>query len=255
MKRSRLQHDGIPVEHTLLCEENFGSPLEYQQPRNGLITPPPDPNLRPSKIRRHGSKIMSVLRSLSNSGAYFDNFQIAFLIEIYTKLIPAIEASNTSRDETITPLSPSGGISKRVSFSFLRMPIQPTVVHRSQLRARPSLMSIDKGVSLVEVVPDVSLSTSAETSGNSGKSSVPENHNNSTGKTSQDSKFSQLAKVSAQSQHSPENNKTIVKQTVVESSLETPPKPIQEVEVAEVTPEPIPSKPYPIFNNTYCNFG
>ena len=118
----------------------------------------------------------------------------------------------------------------------------PTVVHRGQLKSRPSLMSIEKGLGL-ETMPDASLSTSAETSVKSGKSSVPETQNNSTGKTSQDSKFSQLAKkLSGRSQHSSENKKTIIKQAAFEGLVETPLKPILEVEVTEVVPEPVPSK-------------
>lgn len=106
-------------------------------------------------------------------------------------------------------------------------------------------MSVDKGVGVVEILPNTSPSTSAETSVNSGKSSVPENHNNSTGKTSQDSKFSQLAKkVSGQSQNSSENKKTAAKQAPREGSVETPLMPIQEVEVVEIPPEPVPSKFY-----------
>jgi protein-serine/threonine kinase len=120
-----------------------------------------------------------------------------------------------------------------------------TVVHRSQLKSRPSLISIDKGVGVVEIMPDASPSTSAETSGNSGKSSGPEIHNNSTGKTSQDSKFSLLAKkASGLSQHSSENKKTVIKQLAAEGSVETPLKPIQEVEVVEIVPEPVPSEFY-----------
>jgi hypothetical protein len=69
MKRSRLVQDSTLVEYTL-CEEHFGAPLEPQLSRNGLITPPPEDSQRPSKIRRSGSKLMSVLRSLTNSGMY-----------------------------------------------------------------------------------------------------------------------------------------------------------------------------------------
>jgi hypothetical protein len=125
------------------------------------------------------------------------------------------------------------------------MPVPPTIVHRSELKARPSLISVDKGAGLVEIITDVSPSTSAETNGNSGKSSGPENHGNSgnsTGKTSQDSKFSLLVKkVSGQPQHSSEN-KTVVKQTPVEGTMETPLMPIQEGETAVVIPEPVPSR-------------
>jgi len=64
----------------------------------------------------------------------------------------------------------------------------PAVVHRSQLKACSSLISVDRGVCVVEILPDTSPSTSAETSVNSRKSLAPENHHNFTGKSSQDSK-------------------------------------------------------------------
>jgi hypothetical protein len=96
---------------------------------------------------------------------------------------------------------------------------------------------------VVDVLPDTPLSTSAETSANSAKSSVPETHNHSTGKISQNSKFSQLAKkISGQSQHSSENKKTAVKQVAAEGAVDTPLKPILEVEVVEIQPEPVPSR-------------
>jgi len=155
------------------------------------------------------------------------------------------EASSPSCEEVPPPMLPSSGVSKKISLPFLRKPVPPTVVHRSQLKARLSLISVDRGVGVVDIVPDTSPSTSAEASVNSGKSSAPEALNHSTGKTSQDSKFSQLAKkVSCRSQHSSENKKTVLKQVAIGGSVETPLKPILEVEVVEVAPEPIPSRFY-----------
>jgi len=69
MKRTRSQTAGrsnLPVYED-------GAPLERQPatvPRGGLVSPPLSPGGegRPSKLRRHGSKFMSVLRSLTNSG-------------------------------------------------------------------------------------------------------------------------------------------------------------------------------------------
>lgn len=164
------------------------------------------------------------------------------------KLTILIKASNASHDEVSAPLSPSSGLSKMVSFTLPRMPVPPTIVHRTEMKGRPSLPSIDGGVSLVEITPDVSPSTSAGTCGNSGKSSVPENHNNSTGKTSQDSKFSLLAKkVSGQSQHSSQKKTIVVKQLPAESAVETPLMPIQETQMAVVVPEAVPSRSLTIF--------
>lgn len=50
------------------------APVELSPPANttanGPITPtfPPEPELRPSKMRRHGSKLLLALRSMTNSG-------------------------------------------------------------------------------------------------------------------------------------------------------------------------------------------
>jgi protein-serine/threonine kinase len=69
MKRGR----SIPPEKldALLCEDH--TPLERQPPRVFMNEPPSPPDSperggRPSKFRRHGSKLASVLRSLTNSG-------------------------------------------------------------------------------------------------------------------------------------------------------------------------------------------
>ncbi len=143
--------------------------------------------------------------------------------------------------EFTQPTAQTSELSKKVSLSFLRMTAPPTVVHRSQLKARPSLASFDQGA--IDLLPEVSPSTSTETSGNSGKSSLPENHKHSTGKTSQDSKFSGLPKnVSGQSQHSSENKKMPFKQLAAEGSVESQLTPIQEIEAVEVAPAPVPSK-------------
>jgi protein-serine/threonine kinase len=249
MKRSRLVQDSTPVEYTL-CEEHFGAPLEPQLSRNGLIIPPPEDSQRPSKIRCSGSNLMSVLRSLTNSGMYQYSWSSSTSAITWNMLITTNEASNPSYEEVSPPMPLSSGVSKKISLPFLRKPVPPTLVHRSQLKARLSLISVDRSVGLVDILPDASPSTSAETSVNSGKSSAPETRNHSTRKTSQDSKFSQLAKkFSGQSQHSSENKKTVLKQVAAEGSVETPLKPILEVEVVETAPEPIPSRFYRITNS------
>src|SRR5580700_4059273 len=138
------------------------------------------------------------------------------------------------------PIPLNTELSKKVSISFLRMPATPTVVHRSQQKAR---LSLDK--ELKEITPEVSPSTSGEastnTSGNSGKSSAP--GNNSTGKTSLDSKFNvpEKAASSSQSQHSTEK-KVTAKQPATEVLTEGPLTPIQEQDMIEVSPEPVHSK-------------
>jgi protein-serine/threonine kinase len=97
---------------------------------------------------------------------------------------------------------------------------------------------MDKG--LAESALEGTPSTSAESSGNSGKSSVPRS-GELTGKTSLfDSKYSQKSKIA--SQHSSENKKILSKQATPEGgSNENPLTPIAEVEVPE-DPVPIPSE-------------
>jgi protein-serine/threonine kinase len=120
---------------------------------------------------------------------------------------------------------------------LLKGQLEPTVVHRTQFKSRPSVISIDKGV--IEITPEASPSTSPESSTNSGKSSLPR-PGESTGKTSLDSKFSSKSKVI--SQHSSENKKVVSKQTAGEGgSNENNLAPIAEVESVE-TPEPVPSE-------------
>jgi len=97
---------------------------------------------------------------------------------------------------------------------------------------------MDKG--LAESALEGTPSTSAESSSNSGKSSVPRS-GELTGKTSLfDSKYSQKSKIA--SQHSSENKKLLSKQATPEGgSNENPLTPIAEVEVPE-DPVPTPSE-------------
>jgi hypothetical protein len=70
MKRSRSHENSAPIGYT-----HYGDfltvPKGPEQPHSGLITPPPEKEDRPSKILRRGSKLLSALRSLTNSGMYF----------------------------------------------------------------------------------------------------------------------------------------------------------------------------------------
>jgi hypothetical protein len=100
---------------------------------------------------------------------------------------------------------------------------EPTIVHRTQFKSRPSLIE-----------PSTSPSTS------NGKSSDPRPAQ-STGKTSLDSKFS--SKSIGIAQRSSENKKVMAKQLIpgdFGSSTELSLAPIAEVEMAD--PEPVPSK-------------
>lgn len=118
-----------------------------------------------------------------------------------------------------------------------------TIVHRVQLKSRPSILSISFDNGVLEITPELST-TSAESSSNgksSAKSSVP-GLGESTGKTSLDSKFSLIFKVP--SQHSSEKKQTKAPKAMIvegcsnENLLLTS---IAEVDCLD-TPEPVPSK-------------
>lgn len=130
------------------------------------------------------------------------------------------------------------GLRRKLSLALSKGQLEPTVVHRTQFKSRPSIISIDN---VIEISPVGSPSASAgDSSSNSGKSSIPRPYE-STGKTSLDSKFSTNSK--GASQHSSENKKAVSKQVTGEGgSNENALTPIAEVEITE-TPEPIPSKP------------
>ncbi|TGO56295.1 hypothetical protein BOTNAR_0226g00070 [Botryotinia narcissicola] len=151
------------------------------------ISPPSSPTHhihRPSKFRRQGSKILLFLRSLTNN------------------------SSSIALEDDYAPLSPppeSVALGKKISLALLKA--APTIVHRTQFKSRPSLISLDKGV--LEVMLDAPTpSSSAESASNSGKSSGPD-AKQSTQKTSLESKFSQ--KSVGVSHHSSENKKVMQK--------------------------------------------
>ncbi|ESZ92914.1 hypothetical protein SBOR_6687 [Sclerotinia borealis F-4128] len=155
--------------------------LETIIPLDSISPPdsPTNPIHRPSKFRRQGSKLLSVLRTLTNS-------------------------SSSVAEPDYAPLSPppeAVALGKKISMALLKAP--PTIVHRTQFKSRLSVISIDKGV--LEFMPDAPISpSSAESTSNSGKSSGPDAQQ-STQKTSLESKFSQ--KSAGISQHSSENKK------------------------------------------------
>ncbi|KAI9640680.1 hypothetical protein NHQ30_010989 [Ciborinia camelliae] len=159
--------------------------LETIAPLDSVSPPdsPMSPIHRPSKFRRQGSKILSVLRTLTNSSA-------------------------SVAEPDYAPLSPppeSVALGKKISMALLKAP--PTIVHRTQFKSRPSLISLDKGV--LEFMQEAPTPTSsAESTSNSGKSSGPD-AKQSTQKTSLESKFSQ--KSTGTSPHSSENKKATPK--------------------------------------------
>jgi protein-serine/threonine kinase len=111
----------------------------------------------------------------------------------------------------------------------------PTVVHRTQFKNRPKLISLDKGTPDSNTVPEDSQSTSLSSIGKSSTAPRVE----STGKTSLDSKFSTNSK--AVSQHSSEHKKLVEKKLADGGgSTENPLTSIAEVDLQD--PEPVPSK-------------
>ncbi|RAL66204.1 hypothetical protein DID88_005876 [Monilinia fructigena] len=217
MKRTRngpaldpnaVDHSGLPR----LTKPVF---LESITPLDSISIPesPTNPIRRPSKFRRQGSKILSVLRTLTNS--------------------------SSSVAEDYAPLSPppeSVALGKKISMALLKTP--PTIVHRTQFKSRPSLISLDKGV--LEFMPEATTPlSSAESTSNSGKSSGPD-AKQSTQKTSLESKFSQ--KSAGISQHSSENKKAAPK-TMIQaegSSADGLLTPITESDNVEC-PQPVPT--------------
>lgn len=225
--------------HTESTMYEDGAPLEHA-PAQSHLTPPfsPEHDLHPSKIRRHGSKLISALRSLTNSGKCLT----CMLVNNSTCWLSYLTSvSNASNAEQVIP-SPvvSLGLGQKVSAAFVRGKLEPNVVHRAQFKSRPSLISLDKEV--WEISPEGSGPATPDSSRNSGKSglSSPATPGESTGKTSLDSKF--LAKSSKlDSQQSSENKKVIHKQETVDVELtESFLEPIAEIDPSDN--EPIPSK-------------
>jgi protein-serine/threonine kinase len=79
MLEMKRVHSNLAEKVDTLRYEDDG--LLGQQPArvfaNEPLTPPPSPERGdgPSKFRRHGSKLISVLRSLTNSGKQYDPTQ------------------------------------------------------------------------------------------------------------------------------------------------------------------------------------
>ena len=148
--------------------------------------------------------------------------------------------SSIALDDDYAPLSPppeSVALGKKISMAILKAP--PTIVHRTQFKSRPSLISLDKGV--LEFMPDAPTPpSSAESATNSGKSSGPD-AKLSTQKTSLESKISQ--KSGGVSHHSSENKKIMQKNMnrVEVNSAEGILASITEGDSVEC-PQPVPSK-------------
>jgi protein-serine/threonine kinase len=83
MKRTHSRTGGGGAGSTVY---DGGSPLERQRaraPASALLTLPSVEVERPSKVRRHGSRLMAALRSLTNSGKSSGDF---FMYDIVNEL-------------------------------------------------------------------------------------------------------------------------------------------------------------------------
>lgn len=155
-------------------DPNFGAPLERQSSSSNAATQAlrqiANPPGTRAHIKRKGSRLLSAIRSWTRSRCkdVLSECGTAWLISL---------ASNSS-DSTSPPL-------KHVKLDL------PTVVIRSQFKKRPSIVdiSIDKEIfeATQEPTPPTSPSLEIHSSPSSGKSSGP--IDDSTGKTSFDSKF------------------------------------------------------------------
>ena len=144
-----------------------------------------------------------------------------------------------SRNQTLNSVNPSAmpqmapSAARKLSMALLNS--NPTVVHRTQFKNRPRLLSLDKEALNSTVARDVSPSTSLSSMGKSSTAPRVE----STGKTSLDSKFSIMSK--PMSQHSSEHKKLADRRFAEGGgSNENLLASIAEVDLQD--PEPVPSK-------------
>ncbi|KAL2264384.1 hypothetical protein VTK26DRAFT_4852 [Humicola hyalothermophila] len=148
-------------------------------PEQKLETVARDPNSGlPSKLRRHGNRVASALRSLTNSAS--------------KRLVTVEQQPDTASGGSRTKSIISSGIT-RMSNVMVRAPMEPTIIHKALPKARPSLkgtfhaggtLSSTGSTPKAPHTPD-SDSTSSKT--RSTKSSFTKAGQPSTGKTSLES--------------------------------------------------------------------
>ncbi|RDW78061.1 protein kinase-like protein [Coleophoma crateriformis] len=184
-----------------------------------------------TRLRRGGSKLLSVLRALTNSAS--QNSSTADPL-VPTPLSP-------DKSSAIRPPSPGNAVKKTISFTYLKGQLEPTVVHRTPHKSRPSVLSQEKEVIQVIQKESPPSSNGDSSTAKSSKSSADPRPSQSTGKTSLESKLSVKSK--PLSQQSSENRRHSPKEsTSPEGSL----APIAEVDtpITVRTPEP---EPQPTF--------
>jgi hypothetical protein len=192
-----------------------------------------------SNFRRRGSKLLSALRSLTNSGKISFNWSQSLSDSILTRqAVSSMSAEPASLPNTR-------------KFPQLFIQEEPTVVHRTQFKSRPSL---------IEITAEGSTPPSSGADSSS-KSFRPFE---STGKTSLDSKFSSKSKsTKAITQSSSENKKVVIQGDF--GSYDLPLAPIAESESVDAS-LPVPSKsdfsthpnnyiPLPVLNDPCALFS
>jgi protein-serine/threonine kinase len=249
MKRGRtknivLQDDKQPALDGV--QDDMAVPPLRITPRNTFpLTPPasPEREARPSKLRRHGSKILTVLRSMSNYCAWPSR---RYKLILADPILVASQGSITEENVPDSKQSTPTGLGKKISMAMVKGQLDPTIVHRAQLKpSRAVVIPVNKEDLVPTVVENVpgSSPTSPSTSGGDStstgrKSSVP-GPGLSTGKTSLDSKWSSKHNAVSNSAHSSENKKSVGKHTIAEVVHENILSSIAEAETsAAETPSP-----------------
>lgn len=182
-----------------------------------------------AKVKRHGSKLLSAIRSWARSRCKCPLLLLRAMISRYATFANKSIASFSS--ETGPPPA-----------KFIKLDL-PTVVVRTRLNSRPSVVDIDLDNDIFDDAQQAEASTSVESGSDpsSGKSSNP--FGDSTGKTSLESKFpsqSKLASLPDTIDHkkAPKSPKDLHEEKLTNEN--TPLTPIAEVEGLE-SPVPLPS--------------
>lgn len=137
------------------------------------------------------------------------------------------------------------GVGRKISMALSKGQLEPTVVHRTQFKGRPCIISIEQEINhkaVQQITLDTSPSTSGVDSTSNGRKSSPLGASELTAKTSVDSKASTKSKKTPVPQHSSETKRVVLNQPTTtcgpnESVLTT----ITETEGLGVL-DPIPSK-------------
>ncbi|RDL34531.1 Protein kinase-like (PK-like) [Venustampulla echinocandica] len=136
------------------------------------------------------------------------------------------------------------GLRRKISMAFCKGQLEPTVVHRTQFKGRPCIISIEQEMNdkaVQQITLDTSPSTSGADSTSTGLKSSHPSAGESTAKTSVDSKTSKKSKKSPASQTSSETKRVVPNQATARGgSNENVLTTITETEGIEA-PDPVPT--------------